>query len=286
MVNLANPTTFVELTRRVLPWLAAATAMLFVAGYGSPLSRRPTTSRARPSRSCISMCRRRGWRPSSMRVMTLAALGTLVWRHPLADAAQKAAAPLGAGFTFICLVTGSLWGKPMWGTYWVWDARLTSVLVLFILYLGLIALWRAIDDPGRAARGRGDPDAGRRGRSADHQILGRLVEHLASAGVGVPARRADDRARTAHAIDRDVARLHLPLPDPAPDGDPQRNPASSNCSGDDAGGRRRRPARAGIGGERRDDGRSAYRLHHRGLCGRGGDDRRHDRLGGLGLSAA
>jgi heme exporter protein C len=84
--------------------------------------------------------------------MTAAALGTLVWRHPLADAAQKAAAPLGAGFTFICLVTGSLWGKPMWGTYWVWDARLTSVLVLFILYLGLIALWRAIDDPGRAAK--------------------------------------------------------------------------------------------------------------------------------------
>ena len=74
------------------------------------------------------------------------------WRHPLADAAQKAAAPLGAGFTFICLVTGSLWGKPMWGTYWVWDARLTSVLVLFILYLGLNALWRAIDDPGRAAK--------------------------------------------------------------------------------------------------------------------------------------
>ena len=85
-------------------------------------------------------------------VMTLAALGTLVWRHPLADAAQKAAAPLGAGFTFICLVTGSLWGKPMWGTYWVWDARLTSVLVLFLIYLGLIALWRSIDDPGRAAR--------------------------------------------------------------------------------------------------------------------------------------
>jgi len=85
-------------------------------------------------------------------VMALASLGTLVWRHPLADAAQKAAAPLGAGFTFVCLVTGSLWGKPMWGTYWVWDARLTSVLVLFLLYLGLIALWRSIDDPGRAAR--------------------------------------------------------------------------------------------------------------------------------------
>ena len=85
-------------------------------------------------------------------VMTSAALGTLVWRHPLADAAQKAAAPLGAGFTFICLVTGSLWGKPMWGTWWVWDARLTSVLVLFLMYLGLIALWQTIEEPGRAAR--------------------------------------------------------------------------------------------------------------------------------------
>jgi heme exporter protein C len=85
-------------------------------------------------------------------VMCLAALGTLVWRHPLADAAQKSAAPLGAGFTFICLATGSLWGKPMWGTWWVWDARLTSVLVLFLIYLGLVALWQAIEDPGRAAR--------------------------------------------------------------------------------------------------------------------------------------
>jgi heme exporter protein C len=85
-------------------------------------------------------------------VMSVAALGTLVWRHPLADVAGKAAAPIGAAFTFLCLVTGSLWGRPMWGTYWVWDARLTSVLVLFLLYLGVIALWRTVDDPSRAAR--------------------------------------------------------------------------------------------------------------------------------------
>jgi len=84
--------------------------------------------------------------------MSLAALGTLVWRHPLADVAAKAAAPLGAGFTFLCLVAGSLWGRPMWGTYWVWDGRLTSVLVLFLMYLGVIALWRTSDDPARAAR--------------------------------------------------------------------------------------------------------------------------------------
>jgi heme exporter protein C len=84
--------------------------------------------------------------------MTVAALGTLVWRHPLADVAVKAAAPIGAAFTFICLVTGSLWGRPMWGTYWVWDARLTSVLVLFLLYLGMLALYWTADDPNRAAR--------------------------------------------------------------------------------------------------------------------------------------
>jgi heme exporter protein C len=85
-------------------------------------------------------------------VMSVAALGTLVWRHPLADVAGKAAAPIGAAFTLLCLITGSLWGRPMWGTYWVWDARLTSVLILFLLYLGVIALWRTVEDPSRAAR--------------------------------------------------------------------------------------------------------------------------------------
>jgi heme exporter protein C len=85
-------------------------------------------------------------------VMSTAALGTLVWRHPLADVAAKAAAPIGAAFTFLCLVTGSLWGRPMWGTYWVWDARLTSVLILFLMYLSVVALWRTVEDPSRAAR--------------------------------------------------------------------------------------------------------------------------------------
>jgi heme exporter protein C len=85
-------------------------------------------------------------------IMAISALGTLVWRHPLADVAAKSAAPLGATFTFLGLVTGSIWGKPMWGTWWVWDARLTSFLVLLIMYLGLIALWRAFEDPARAGR--------------------------------------------------------------------------------------------------------------------------------------
>ena len=85
-------------------------------------------------------------------IMTIAALGTLVWRHPLADVAAKAALPIGACFTALCLITGSLWGRPTWGTYWVWDARLTSVLVLLFIYLGLIAIHRAIEDKGLAAR--------------------------------------------------------------------------------------------------------------------------------------
>jgi heme exporter protein C len=76
----------------------------------------------------------------------------LVFRHVLADAAAAAAAPLGAGFTALALVTGSLWGRPMWGTWWVWDARLTSVLVLFLLYLAYMALRSALDDEAKAAR--------------------------------------------------------------------------------------------------------------------------------------
>ncbi|MCU0831292.1 MAG: heme ABC transporter permease [Rhizobiaceae bacterium] len=84
--------------------------------------------------------------------MAVSALGTLIWRHPLADVSAKAALPIGATFTALCLITGALWGRPMWGAYWVWDARLTSVFVLFLIYLGLMAIHRAIDDPGRAAR--------------------------------------------------------------------------------------------------------------------------------------
>ena len=82
----------------------------------------------------------------------VASFFSLVFRHALADAAARAAAPLGAAFTLLALVTGSLWGRPMWGAWWVWDARLTSVLVLFLLFVGYIALRSAIDDETRAAR--------------------------------------------------------------------------------------------------------------------------------------
>ena len=152
MVNLASPSVFLNVARRTLPWLVALTVALFAVGLTLGF-RAPPDYQQGETVKIMYLHVPAAWLSTFIwGVMTLASLGTLVWRHPLADAAQKAAAPLGAGFTFICLVTGSLWGKPMWGTYWVWDARLTSVLVLFILYLGLIALWRSIEEPGRAAR--------------------------------------------------------------------------------------------------------------------------------------
>jgi heme exporter protein C len=85
-------------------------------------------------------------------LVAVSSFGLLVFRHPLADVSAKAAVPLGAAFTFLALVTGSLWGRPTWGTYWVWDARLTSELILLFLYFGFMALQAAIDDPRRADR--------------------------------------------------------------------------------------------------------------------------------------
>src|SRR3569832_16170 len=152
LIDLANPTRILAFTARLLPWLVAVTVLLLVIGlYQSAMA--PDDYQQGATVKIMFNHVPNAWLSMFIwGVMSIAALGTLVWRHPLADVAAKAAAPLGAAFTFLCLTTGSLWGRPMWGTYWVWDARLTSVLVLFLMYLGVIALWRAIEDPGRAAR--------------------------------------------------------------------------------------------------------------------------------------
>src|SRR3954452_23426718 len=152
LIDLANPTRFLTLTARVLPWLAGLTGLLLLIGlYQSAMA--PDDYQQGATVKIMFIHVPNAWLSmAGYTVMTLAALGTLVWRHPLADVAAKAAAPIGACFTFLALVTGSLWGRPMWGTYWEWDARLTSVLILFLMYLGLIALWRAVEDPSRAAR--------------------------------------------------------------------------------------------------------------------------------------
>ena len=152
LTELANPTKFLALTARLLPWLIAATVILLTIGlYQS--STAPDDYQQGATVKIMFIHVPNAWLSMFVwGVMSVAALGTLVWRHPLADVAAKSAAPIGAAFTFLALVTGSLWGRPMWGTYWEWDARLTSVLILFLMYLGLMALWRAVEDPSRAAR--------------------------------------------------------------------------------------------------------------------------------------
>jgi heme exporter protein C len=153
MVSLANPTRFLSLVDRIVPWLAAVTLILLGIGLYLAFFVAPPDYQQGETVKIMFIHVPAAWLGMFGYVLiAVAALGTLIWRHPLADVAAKTAAPIGATFTFVALVTGSLWGKPMWGTYWVWDARLTSVLVLFLLYLGLLALWQAIEEPGRAGR--------------------------------------------------------------------------------------------------------------------------------------
>jgi len=152
LIDLANPTRFLSLTTRLLPWLAAGTAVLLLIGlYQSAMA--PDDYQQGATVKIMFIHVPNAWLSMFVwGVMSLAALGTLVWRHPLADVAAKAAAPIGAAFTFLALVTGSLWGRPMWGTYWEWDPRLTSELLLLFLYLGYLGLRNSIDDIGRADR--------------------------------------------------------------------------------------------------------------------------------------
>ncbi|MHA7971152.1 heme ABC transporter permease [Rhizobium sp. CAU 1783] len=150
--ELANPTRFLALSGRILPWLGGVTALLLVLGLYMSFTTEGDYQQGETVRIMYVHVPAAWLSMMCYSVMAISAIGTLVWRHPLADVSHKAAAPLGAAFTLIALVTGSLWGKPMWGTWWVWDARLTSVFVLFLMYLGLIALNRAMDDAPRAAR--------------------------------------------------------------------------------------------------------------------------------------
>jgi heme exporter protein C len=152
-IDLANPTRFLTLVERVLPWLVAATVLVFAYGLSQTFFVAPDDYQQGATVKIMFIHVPFAWLGMfCWGLMSLSALGTLVWRHPLADVAAKTAAPIGAAFTLLCLITGSLWGRPMWGTYWVWDARLTSVLVMFVMYLGVIALWRTVDDPTRAGR--------------------------------------------------------------------------------------------------------------------------------------
>ena len=182
------PTRFLNFADAVLPFLWAAT-MVAVRGrlYLAILRAPPDYQQGETVRIMFVHVPAAWMALLVYTVMALASAIAIIFRHPLADVAAKAAAPIGAVFCFLALATGSLWGKPMWGAWWVWDARLTSMFVLFLLYLGYIAVWQAIEDPHRGGDDRPHRGACRLHQRADRQVLGRLVELPAPAGERVPA---------------------------------------------------------------------------------------------------
>jgi heme exporter protein C len=152
MLRYANPTRFMQLSTPILPWLGGVSLALLAGGLYLALGVPPDYQQGETVRVMFLHVPAAWTAMMAYGLMAVASLVGLVWRHPLADSAAKAIAPLGALFTALGLITGSLWGRPMWGAWWVWDGRLTSFLLLLFLYLGYIALWNAIEDETRAAR--------------------------------------------------------------------------------------------------------------------------------------
>jgi heme exporter protein C len=153
LTRLANPARFMRVSGTLLPWFRRAAGAVVAIGLVWGLIFAPPDYQQGESVRIMFIHVPSAWMALSAYLFVAVASGVaLIWRHPLADIAAQAAAPVGAAFTAVCLATGSLWGRPMWGAWWVWDARLTSVLVLFFLYLGYIALVNAFDDRSRGAR--------------------------------------------------------------------------------------------------------------------------------------
>lgn len=151
--RFANPTRFQKLSKRVEPWVLVIMVLSMAAGLYFALFSSPVDYQQGHTVRIMYIHVPAAWMALFCYTsMAIASAVALIWKHQLADIAAKATAPIGAGFTVLALITGSLWGKPMWGTWWVWDARLTSVLVLFFLYLGYMALRDAFDDPARGAK--------------------------------------------------------------------------------------------------------------------------------------
>jgi heme exporter protein C len=144
---------FYRLSRRLTPWLAAVAVCLFVLGLGGGLVYAPSDYQQGDAFRIIYVHVPSAWMSLFVYVvMAAAGACALVWKLKLAEILCRGCAPLGASFTFLALVTGAIWGKPMWGAWWVWDARLTSELILLFLYLGVMALQSAFEDRRVAAR--------------------------------------------------------------------------------------------------------------------------------------
>jgi heme exporter protein C len=150
--TFANPAKFLRVARMILPFAWSAAVAFFAVGLYWGLVVAPPDYQQGETVRIMYVHVPAAWMALLIySVMAALSASAYVFRHPLADAAAKAAAPIGACFCFLALATGSIWGKPMWGAWWVWDGRLTSMFVLFLLYLGYMAVWQAIEEPWRAA---------------------------------------------------------------------------------------------------------------------------------------
>jgi heme exporter protein C len=153
MHQLANPARFMRIASPLLPWMSLGSISLIILALYFAIFASPADYQQGETVRIMYVHVPAAWMALFTYTMMAIASGSfLVWKHPLADLMAQAAAPIGAGFTAIALITGALWGQPMWGTWWVWDARLTSVLILFFLYLGYMALVNGFDDPERGSR--------------------------------------------------------------------------------------------------------------------------------------
>jgi heme exporter protein C len=151
--SLASPARFQRISARVFPWAAVLATGLIGCGLVWALVFVPPDYQQGDTVRVMYVHVPTAWMSMfCYAVMAVLSVSFLIWKHALADLAARASAPIGAAFTTVALITGSLWGKPTWGTYWEWDARLTSVLVLFFLYLGHMALSNAFDDRERGGR--------------------------------------------------------------------------------------------------------------------------------------
>lgn len=151
--RLANPTRFMAYSSAILPWIAGASALLIAYAMYLVFFVAPPDYQQGETVKIMYIHVPAAWLAlGGYMIIAFSSFGLLVFRHPLADVSAKAAAPIGAAFTLAALITGALWGKPMWGMYWVWDARLTSVLMLLFLYLGLIALRSSLEDEATASK--------------------------------------------------------------------------------------------------------------------------------------
>ena len=148
MHALAKPRLFFKVSDRILPLLVASLLVLAPWGLYEALVVSPIDYQQGDAVRIMYVHVPASWMALGVYAgLALTSFFYLIWRHPLADILAEAIAPLGATFTGLSLITGSIWGKPMWGTWWVWDARLTSVLILFFIYLGYLFLRSSIEDP-------------------------------------------------------------------------------------------------------------------------------------------